>query len=56
MSSEINRLSVIVDKEVQDQLRSIQANMIKESKKNISFSYVVNLTLKEGLKTTSKNL
>ncbi len=56
MNSEISRLSIIVDKEIQDQLRAIQADMIKKSKKNISFSYVVNLTLKEGLKITNKNL
>ena len=50
MSSQINRLSVMLDKELEHQLREIQANMIKKSKKNVSFSYVVNLVIKEGLK------
>ena len=51
MSSEISRLSVMIDKELEHRLREIQANMIKKSKKNVSFSAVVNLVIKEGLKS-----
>ncbi len=51
MNEKINRLSIMMDKELEDKLREIQANMIKKTKRNISFSYVVNLVLKKGLST-----
>lgn len=50
MSEKINRLSIMMDKELEDKLREMQANMIKKTKRNVSFSYVVNLVLKKGLK------
>ena len=50
MSKKINRLSIMMDKELEDKLREMQANMIKKTKRNVSFSYVVNLVLKKGLK------
>ena len=50
MGSEISRLSVTLDKELEHKLREIQASMIKKSKKNVSFSYVMSLVIKEGLK------
>lgn len=50
MKSKSNRISVMVDKEIEGKLREMQANMIKKTRKNASFSYVVNAVLKEGLK------
>jgi len=50
MSEKINRLSIMMDRELEDKLREMQANMIKKTKRNVSFSYVVNLILKKGLK------
>ena len=50
MSEKINRISIMMDKELEDKLREMQANMIKKTKRNVSFSYVVNLVLKKGLK------
>ncbi len=40
----------MIDKEVEDKLRERQANMIKKTRKNASFSFVVNTVLQEGLK------
>ena len=39
----------MVDEELVDKLREIQANRIKKTRKNTSFSYVVNTVFKEGL-------
>ena len=50
MGSENSRLSITLNKELENQLRKIQASMIKKSKKNVSFSFVVNLVIEEGLK------
>jgi len=43
-------MSVMVEKDLIDKLRTIQAEMINKSKENVSFSFVVNQILKEGLK------
>jgi hypothetical protein len=50
MKTKTSRISVIIDKDLEDHLRERQANMIKKTKRNVSFSYVVNLVLKEGIK------
>ncbi len=50
MKQEITRISAIIDKELEGRLREIQANMIKKTKRNVTFSYVVNRVLREGLK------
>ena len=51
MKQEITRISAIIDKELEGKLREIQANMIKKkTKRNVTFSHVVNIVLKEGLK------
>lgn len=50
MKSKNSRISVMVDKEIEGKLRERQANMIKKTRKNVSFSHVVNTTLQEGLK------
>jgi hypothetical protein len=48
------RISVIIEKEVVEQLRNIQAQMINNSKNNVSFSFVVNLVISKGLDKLSK--
>jgi len=50
MSEKTSRLSIMMDKVLEGKLREMQANMIKKTKRNISFSYIVNLVLKKGLK------
>ena len=49
MSQKTKRLSIMLENDLEERLRSIQANMIRKSKKNVSFSSVVNLVLKNGL-------
>ena len=50
MKVETSRISVMIDKELENRLREKQAEMIGKTKGNVSFSHVVNLVLKEGLK------
>jgi len=45
-----NRITVILEPNNVEKLRSIQAKMIRDSPKSISFSYVLNLVVSEGLK------
>ncbi|MEM3063972.1 MAG: hypothetical protein QW177_01205 [Candidatus Nitrosotenuis sp.] len=45
------RISVVIEKALVDKLRTIQAEMIHKSKENVSFSFVVNEVLKEGLES-----
>ncbi len=40
----------MIDRELENKLREKQAEMIRKTKGNVSFSHVVNLALKEGLK------
>jgi hypothetical protein len=49
MSQKTKRLSIMLESDLEEKLRSIQASMIKKSKKNVSFSSVVNLVLKNGI-------
>lgn len=51
MKSQSSRISVMIDRELAGNLREMQADMIKKVKRNVSFSEVVNLILKEGLKS-----
>jgi hypothetical protein len=44
------RISVIMDQDISDSLREIQSSLIKNATENVSFSQVVNLVLKEGIK------
>ena len=46
-------ITIVVSKELQKKLRSLQAKMIKDTKENISFSQVVNDVLKRGLEKNS---
>jgi len=40
----------MLDEDISKKLRQIQAKAIKDSDRSISFSYVLNNTLKKGLK------
>jgi len=44
------RITIILDDDLVTKLRKIQAENIKKSNGSISFSYVINETLKKGLK------
>ena len=44
------RLSIMLDEDLNKKLRLKQAKMLKKSKKGISFSAVLNDTLRESLK------
>lgn len=44
----------MLDDDLQKKLREKQAKLIKQSKKSVSFSRVVNLTLSEGIKKSKK--
>ena len=46
----MRRATVVLDDELVKKLYIIQAKMIKKEKKHISFSKVVNLTLRKTLK------
>lgn len=44
------RITIMVDDNLDRELRIIQAKMIQKENKSISYSHVVNLSLKKGLK------
>ncbi|MEM2785690.1 MAG: hypothetical protein QXW37_07380 [Candidatus Nitrosotenuis sp.] len=46
MDKNYTRISVVIEKDLVDKLRTIQAEMINKSKENVSFSFVVNQVLK----------
>jgi len=43
----LRRITIMLDDELQKKLREKQAKLIKQSNKNVSFSQVINLTLKQ---------
>ncbi|QLH04268.1 hypothetical protein C5F49_02265 [Nitrosopumilus oxyclinae] len=43
-------VTIKMDQDVSNGLRKIQSDLIRNATENISFSYVVNLVLKEGIK------
>ena len=49
MKAKSSRISVMIDAELEENLREMQADRIKKTKRNVSFSEIVNLVLKEGL-------
>ena len=51
----LQRKTIVIDEKIEKILRLKQAKLIKNLKKNISFSRVVNDTLLEGLKKIEKN-
>ncbi len=48
------RLSIMLDKTNTSNLRSIQAKLIQSTRKNISFSFVINQVVKIGIKQFKK--
>ena len=48
------RLSVMLDKANTSNLRSLQAKLIQSTRKNISFSFVINQVVKIGIKQFKK--
>lgn len=44
------RVTIVIDSEIDKQVRNIQANMIKKSAKSVSFSKVINKLLGKALK------
>jgi hypothetical protein len=44
------RVTVLIDDEIMTKLRSVQASMIKNSSKSVSFSSVLNQVLEDGLR------
>ena len=45
-----DRITVVLNSANVEKLRSMQAKMIKSSPKSVSFSYVLNQVVSEGLK------
>jgi hypothetical protein len=46
----IRRHTIVLDKDIETKLRHIQANQIKKTGSSVSFSAVINETLKKALK------
>ncbi|HEY8109301.1 MAG TPA: hypothetical protein VIG05_00340 [Candidatus Nitrosotenuis sp.] len=44
-----DRITILLDSDLTKQLRQIQAKMITQTGKSVSFSQVLNLAVKEGL-------
>jgi hypothetical protein len=45
-----SRKTIMLNGNLERKIRAIQAKMLKEKNQSISFSYVINLVLEEGLK------
>ncbi len=50
----LQRITIMIDEDIEKILRLKQAKLIKNLKKNVSFSRVINDTLREGLKKIEK--
>jgi len=50
----LRRITIMLDDDLQKKLREKQAKLIKQSKKSVSFSKVVNMTLSEAVKKSKK--
>jgi len=46
----LRRITIMLDDELQKKLREKQAKLIKQSNKNVSFSQVINMTLKQSVR------
>ncbi len=46
----IRRHTIVLDKDIETKLRHLQANLIKKTGSSVSFSAVINQTLKKALK------
>ncbi len=49
----IRRVTITLDPRLESKIRNLQAKKITETNKAISFSYIINEILKQGLKETS---
>ncbi len=45
-----SRVTIVLDDANAEKLRNLQAKMIKNSSKSVSFSHVLNIVLEDGLK------
>ena len=50
ISDMAKRVTIMVDDELDKKLRQMQAKLIQKENKSISYSYVINLMLKDSLK------
>jgi len=50
MTKKLDRISIMIDNNMIKKIRVIQSHRIKQSKKNVSFSHIVDELLKNGLK------
>ena len=48
------RITITLDKNLESELRNIQAEKIQTSNKSVSFSEIINHILKDGLKNNSE--
>ena len=46
----LRRITIMLDEDLLKKLREKQAKLIKQSNKNVSFSQVINLTLKQSVR------
>jgi hypothetical protein len=46
-----NRITIMLDDDLSSKLRKIQAEQIKKTGNGVSFSQVINETLKKGMKS-----
>ena len=49
-----NRLTIVIDGDVQGKLMELQGNLITSERKNFSFSKIVNMVLVAGLMASDK--
>jgi len=49
-NSMASRKTIMLDEDLEKKIRAIQSKMLKEKNQSISFSYVINQVLEEGLK------
>lgn len=49
-----NRLTIVIDGDVQEKLMELQGNLITSERKNFSFSKIVNMVLVAGLMASDK--
>jgi len=47
------RITITLDKNLESELRNLQAEKIQTENKSVSFSEIINYVLKEGLKNNS---
>lgn len=46
----LRRITIMIDDELQKKLREKQAKLIKQNNKSVSFSQVINQTLKDAIR------